>query len=62
MDAAGGIADAAGYIEEVVMLVIILLIFALACFAVNAFAGSSKVNLDAAGKAFLVGALIARLY
>lgn len=41
------------------MLVLILLIFALVCFAINAFNGTSKVNLDSAGKAFLVGALIA---
>lgn len=44
------------------ILVLILLVFALVCFAVNAAAVPSKINLDQAGKAFLVGALIAHLY
>lgn len=41
------------------MIVLILLVFALVCFAIHAFHSSGPVNLDAAGKAFLVGALIA---
>lgn len=42
------------------MLLLILLIFALVCFTLNAVpAKVGAINLDAAGKAFLVGALIA---
>lgn len=45
------------------MLILILLIFALVCFALGAVPASiGNVNLDAAGKAFLVGALIAHLF
>jgi len=45
------------------IVVLILLVFALVCFAVSAFPPSgSTINLDGAGKAFLVGALIAHLY
>lgn len=42
------------------MLFLILLILALICFGANAMPNHNiRVNLDAAGKAFLVGALIA---
>jgi len=45
------------------MLILILLVFALVCFVLNAIPQSvGSINLDAAGKAFLVGALIAHLY
>ena len=45
------------------MLILILLVFALVCFALNAVpVGVGTINLDAAGKAFLVGALIAHMY
>lgn len=44
-------------------MVFILLIFALVCFVLNAIPQAvGRINLDAAGKAFLVGALIARLF
>lgn len=42
------------------MLITILLIFAIVCFALNAIPTSvGSINLDAAGKAFTVGALLA---
>lgn len=45
------------------MLVMILLIFALVCFTLNAIPQSvGSINLDAAGKAFVVGALLAHLF
>jgi len=45
------------------MLILILLVFALVCFTLNAIPQRvGTVNLDAAGKALLVGALIAHLY
>lgn len=45
------------------MLVLILLVFALVCFVLNAIPTAvGSIDLDAAGKAFLVGALIAHLY
>lgn len=45
------------------MLMLILLVFALVCFVLNAIPTSvGSINLDAAGKAFLVGALIAHMY
>lgn len=48
------------------LLILILLIFALVCFGLNAFGVNivigKPVNLDQAGKAFLVGALIAHLF
>ena len=45
------------------MLFLILLVFALVCFVLNAIPQSvGSINLDAAGKAFLVGALIAHSY
>jgi len=54
---------ARGKIKEKAMLILILLVFALACFVLNAIPQSvGSVNFDAAGKAFLVGALIAHLY
>jgi hypothetical protein len=40
------------------MALLILLIFALVCFTLNAAGVPTKVNLDAAGKAFLTAALI----
>jgi len=44
------------------VLVLILLIFALVCFTLNAFpVAVGTINLDAAGKAFVVGAVIAHL-
>jgi len=44
-------------------MLLILLVFALVCFALNAIPTSvGAINLDAAGKAFLVGALIAHLF
>ena len=45
------------------ILTLILLVFALVCFAIHAAGvATPRVGLDAAGKAFLVGALIAYLY
>lgn len=45
------------------MLLMILLIFALVCFVLNAIPQSvGSVNLDAAGKSFLVGALMVHLF
>jgi hypothetical protein len=45
------------------MLLLIMLIFALVCFVLNAIPQPvGRLNLDAAGKAFLVGALIAHLF
>lgn len=45
------------------MLLMILLIFALVCFVLNAIPQSvGSINLDAAGKAFLVGALMVHLF
>jgi hypothetical protein len=45
------------------MLMLILLVFSLVCFVLNAVPTNiGTINLDAAGKAFLVGALIAHLY
>jgi hypothetical protein len=45
------------------VLILILLVFALVCFAINAFPNNGiAINLDQAGKAFLVGAVIAHLF
>lgn len=45
------------------ILLLILLIFALVCFAINSFPNTvSRLSLDQAGKAFLVGALIAYVF
>lgn len=42
-------------------LITLLVLLALVCFTFNAFVNESRINLDAAGKAFLVGALLAYL-